>query len=103
MIYVFYWSIAGIANTIIDANTPGQEIIVKKYVGNESETIIIDGVEKEIIKPRYISEKNMVKPEDMFQLYVPDVGFILQTFCFLIFCYILIYILRGKVRFLPWR
>ena len=105
LIIVSYSLIAEITNSIIDANTPEEEIIDKKFVGNErtGETIIIDGQETEVVESRYISEIKMVKPEDMFQLDTPDFGVSVLLFYFLILCYIVIYILNGKVRFLPWK
>ena len=107
LIMLFYTMVANVINTIINANTPEQEMVVDKF-------LYYDWAEKMPAWRRAIEESEgkvlgeyvpvtvMGKP-DMFQLEVPAIEMGFALFVFLFLCYAVIYILNGKVRFLPWR
>ena len=108
LIIVSYSLIAEITNSIIDANTPEQEKVVKKFK-------YYDWAEDMSRFEQYLAQEKgkalgedvpvtvMGKP-DMFQLDAPAIdGVVFALFVFLFLCYAVIYILNGKVRFLPWR
>ena len=106
LIIVSYSLIAEITNSIIDANTPEQEMVVKKFK-------YYDWAEDMSIFEQYLAQEKgkalgedvpvtvMGKP-DMFQLIVPEDA-AWSLFFFLIVCYPVIYVVNGKVRFLLWR
>jgi len=98
LIIFSYSLIAGITNEIIDANTPEQVRTVEREADlydalNDTNS----GIEIGDTITKTIREK-----PDMFQLIFPEDAFI-PLFFFLIVCYPVIYILNGKVRFIPWR
>lgn len=108
LIMLSYTIVANVINMIINANTQEQEMVIDKFQ-------YYDWAEKMPSWERAIEESEgkvlgeyapvtvMGKP-DMFQLDVypiVDVGFVVFVFLFL--CYAVIYILNGKVRFLPWK
>ena len=108
LIIVSYSLIAEITNSIIDANTPEQEMVVKKFK-------YYDWAEDMSIFEKYLAQEKgkalgedvpvtvMGKP-DMFQLDAPAIdGVVFALFVFLFLCYAVIYILNGKVRFLTWK
>ena len=104
LIITIYLLVALVTNVIIDANTPLQEMKVGSefvsYDDSHNEYVTIDGV-KHKIGGKYVSITGLRKPEDMYQL-PADVSLGLLSF-FSIIVYAFIYIVRGKVRFLPWK
>ena len=129
LIITIYLLVALVTNVIIDANTPLQEMKVGSklvpYDDSHDAQIVndlqeqltfvkainaapedIQKAEKEYEAARISWQQQyggpqLRKPEDMYQL-PADVSLGLLSF-FSIIAYAFIYIVRGKVRFLPWK
>ena len=129
LIITIYLLVAVVTNVIIDANTPLQEMEVGSklvpYDDSHDAQIVndlqeqltflkainaepedIQNAEKEYEAARISWQQQyggpqLRKPEDMYQL-PADVSLGLLSF-FSIIVYAFIYIVRGKVRFLPWK
>lgn len=128
LIITIYLLVALVTNVIIDANTPLQEMMVSKPAPYDDsyDAQIVNDLQEQLTflkginaEPEDIQEAEeqyeaariswqqqyggpqLRKPEDMYQL-PADVSLGLLSF-FSIIVYAFIYIVRGKVRFLPWR